>query len=114
MAKKKFPFLSLQKVRSWHLENKPGEVLLAKLDDNTMPIRVVDDGVEQDVYLSFDEETDNGLLEIKVEMIDDLRFKAIIRHDYKNPDSQKYERIFTQPEKDAWIVWKETEDDKDI
>ncbi len=99
--------MTIKKVREWYLRNNPEKVLLAKLDDGMMPIRVVDDGVEQDVYLSFDEENDIDIFEIEVEVIDDLRFRAIIRHNLEDPNSQKYERIFTQPEKDAWIEWRE-------
>jgi hypothetical protein len=100
-------FMTIKKVRQWYLKNNPEKVLLAKLDDGMMTIRVVDDGVEQDVYLSFDEETDGNVFEIEVEVIDDLRFKAMIRQDFEDPNSKKYERIFTQPEKDAWIEWRE-------
>ena len=99
--------MNIKRVREWYLRNSPEKVLLAKLEDGTMPIRVIDDGVEQDVYLPFDEETDGNVFEIEVEVIDDLRFKATIRHDYEDPNSHKYERIFTQPEKDAWIEWRE-------
>jgi hypothetical protein len=103
----KKPFLVLKKVREWFTRNSPDRVLLAMLDDGTIPIRVVDDGVEQEVYLSFYDESDDNVFEIEVEMIDDLRFKAMIRHDYHDLNSQKYNRIFTQPEKDAWIEWRD-------
>lgn len=99
--------MNINRVREWYLKNSPDKVLLAKLDNGMMAVRVVDDGTEQDVYLSFDEETDGIVFEVEVEVIDDLRFKAMIRHNYEDPNSQKYERIFTQPEKDAWIEWRE-------
>lgn len=99
--------MTIEKVRQWYLKNNPDKVLLAKLSDGSMPIMVIDDGVEQEVYLYFDEETDGNLFEIEVEVIDDLRFKAMIRENFEDPNSRMYERIFTQPEKDAWIEWRE-------
>jgi hypothetical protein len=99
------PFLSLNKVRQWYINNHPDKVLLAKLDDGTLPVRVIDDGVEQDVYLSFDDDDDNGRVELEVELIDDLKFKAVIDEDGDFP-KKLHTRIFTQPEKDAWIEWK--------
>lgn len=102
------PFLSIKKVRQWFLQNSPGEVLKAKLGDGTTTIVVSDDGVEQEVYLSFDEETDGEVVEMEVEIIDDLRFRATIED--KRDDGEvrgTFVREFTQPEKDAWIVWKE-------
>lgn len=114
--KKLKPFMSLKKVRQWYHDNRPDLILLAALDEGLIPVRVVDDGVEQDVYLEIDiankekpEETSN-MVEMEVEIIDELRFKAMIRSNYEDPNSQKYERIYTQPEKDAWIVWKEVEE----
>jgi hypothetical protein len=76
-------------------------VLLAKLDDGTIPIRVTDDGVEQDAYLSMDDEQERT--ELEVEILSDLEFKAVILED----GVKKYTRIFRQPEKDAWIEWRE-------
>jgi hypothetical protein len=99
------PFLSINKVREWYIKNHPEQVLLAKLDDGTLPVKVVDDGVEQNAYLSFDETDDSGRLELEVEILDDLRFKAIIHQNGENVD-KSFVRIFTQPEKDAWIEWK--------
>jgi hypothetical protein len=115
--KKLKPFLSLKKVRDWYHNNRPDLVLLAAFDDYTIPVRVVDDGVEQDVYLEIDltdSSSQDGLSELEVEIIDDLKFKAMIRQDYEDPNSQKYVRIFTQPEKDAWIIWKEVDEDESI
>jgi hypothetical protein len=99
------PFLSLNKVKEWYMDNKPEEVLLAKLGDGTLPVRVIDNGFELNVYLSFEDEDDAGLIELEVEMIDDLRFKAII-HESDDVLDRSRVRIFTQPEKDAWIEWK--------
>jgi hypothetical protein len=99
------PYLSLNKVKEWYIKNRPEEVLLAKLGDGTLPVRVIDDGVEQDVYLSFEDDNDSGRVELEVEMLDDLRFKAIINEEDDFP-KKLHMRIFTQPEKDAWIEWK--------
>jgi len=105
------PYLVLNKVKEWYIQNRPEEVLLAKLEDGTLPVSVIDDGVEQSVYLSFNE-GDDTIFELEVEIIDDLRFKAIIDEDIDRPDLEMskhktYERIFTQPEKNAWIEWRE-------
>jgi hypothetical protein len=109
-------FLNLEKARDWFLKNKPEDVLLAKLDDGTLPVKVIDDGVEQNVYLSFNE-GDDVIFELEVEIIDDLRFKATIDEDIHTDldisKHKKYERIFTQPEKDAWIIWREVDEDGD-
>jgi hypothetical protein len=95
-------FLRIAKVKEWFFKNRPEDVLLAKLDDGTIPVKVIDDGVEQDVYLSLEDEQE--IMELEVEMINDLEFKAIIKND---DGSQRYLRIFKQPEKDAWIEWRE-------
>ena len=97
----KKPFLVLSKVQKWYMANRPDQVLLAKLDDGTIPIRVTDDGVEQDAYLSMDDEQERT--ELEVEILSDLEFKAVILED----GVKKYTRIFRQPEKDAWIEWRE-------
>lgn len=98
------PFLSIKKVKQWFIDNKPEDVLLAMFNDGTIPILISDDGVEQLVYLSMDDDSDNGVSEIEVEIIDDLRFKALI---VPSEEGDPYTRVFTQPERDAWIEWKE-------
>jgi hypothetical protein len=99
----KKPFLVLSKVQKWYMANRPEEVLLAKLDDGTIPITVVDEGLEQKVYLSMEDGGNGDKTELEVEILSDLEFKAVIVEE----DGKTYSRVFRQPEKDAWIEWRE-------
>jgi hypothetical protein len=100
------PFLVLSKVKQWYIDNFPDKVVLAIFEDGTIPVTVEDDGVEEEVYLSFDMD-ENEQFEIEIEMIDDLRFRALILEDLDNPVSRRHNRIYTQPSKDSWIEWRE-------
>jgi hypothetical protein len=102
----KKPYLVIPKVQKWYMDNRPEDVLLAKLDDGTIPVTVVDDGIEQKVYLSMDEGGNGGITELEVEILSDLEFKAVIVED----GVKRYTRIFRQPEKDAWIEWREVDE----
>lgn len=120
MKKKKY-FIVLNKVRKWYMENKLGDVLLAVLNDGTIPIRVIDGDREQDVYLEIG--PDGGpirqepITEIEVELLGNGRAKGIIQ-EYKDnnindKDGDPFERIFIMPDDESWIEIREIDDEKE-
>jgi hypothetical protein len=113
-------FLVLKKVRDWYMRNKIDEVLLAALGDNTIPIKVVDGGKEQNVYLEIGPgggplRNDEPVTEIEVELIGNNRAKGMIQ-DYDNDgdkDGDPFERIFIMPDEESWIEVRDVDDEKE-
>jgi hypothetical protein len=113
-------FISLKKVRQWYLDNKKDEILLATLDDGTIPIRVIDNNREQNVYLEI--APDGGpisenepVTEIEVELIGNNMAKGMIQnHDNDgDKDGDPFERIFIMPDDESWIEIREIDDEKE-
>jgi len=115
-------FLSLKKVREWYMQNRTDEVLLAVLGDNTIPIKVIDGGREQDVYLEISPSggpvrEDEPVTEIEVELIGNNRAKGMIQNHDNDGDNNgdPFERIFIMPDDESWIEVRdvgEKEDEK--
>jgi hypothetical protein len=113
-------FLSLKKVREWYMQNRTDEVLLAVLSDNTIPVKVIDGGREQDVYLEIGPDggalrNDEPVTEIEVELIGNNKAKGMIQ-DYDNDgdkDGDPFERIFIMPDEESWIEVRDVDDEKE-
>jgi hypothetical protein len=113
-------FLVLKKVRKWYMENKTDEVLLAALNDGTIPIRIIEKNVEQDVYLEIGPDggplrEDEPITEIEVELLGDGKAKGMIQEytDNGDRDGDPYERIFIMPDDESWIEVREIDDEKE-
>jgi hypothetical protein len=112
-------FISLKKVRQWYLDNKEDEVLLATLNDGTIPIRVIDNDREQNVYLEISPDggplREEPITEIEVELLGNGRAKGMIQEYTNNgdKDGNPFERIFIMPDDESWIEVRETDNKKE-